>query len=52
MKFLNKYKKENKKDKKERLRKEAEAKVNKEVVKKVKPMFIKCGLNHVTTLIE
>lgn len=50
--LLKKYKPEDKKQKKERLTKEAEAKANKQTVDKKKPFMIKCGLNHVTTLVE
>lgn len=51
-KLLNKYKPETKSEKKARLQDEAEKKTNKQEVKKSKPYFIKCGLNHVTTLVE
>lgn len=51
-KLLNKYKPETKAEKKTRLRDEAEKKTKKEEVKKNKPYFVKCGLNHVTTLVE
>lgn len=50
--MLKKYKPEDKKEKKDRLKKEAEDKINKKEVEKKKPYFIKCGLNHVTTLVE
>lgn len=50
--LLKKYKPEDKKEKKDRLKKEAEDKINKKTVEKKKPFFIKCGLNHVTTLVE
>ena len=51
-KLLGKYKPETKAEKKARLLDEAEKKQNKEEVKKTKPKYVKCGLNHVTTLIE
>lgn len=51
-KLLGKYKPETRKEKKDRLRDEAEKKKNKEEVKKSKPYEIKFGLNHVTTLVE
>lgn len=51
-KLLNKYRPEKKTEKKVRLRDEAEKKSKKEEVKKNKPYFVKCGLNHVTTLVE
>lgn len=51
-KLLSKYKPETKAEKKARLVDEAEKKKNKEEVKKTKPKYVKCGLNHVTTLIE
>merc|ERR1712170_59005 len=51
-KLLSKYKPETKSEKKARLLDEAERKKNKEEVKKTKPKFTKCGLNHVTTLVE
>jgi len=49
-----KYQTEGKKEKKERLKKEAEAKVaNKDAKEdKKKPIMVKFGLNHVTSLIE
>lgn len=48
-----KYKTEGKKEKNERLKKEAALKKDhKEVPKKEKPMCTKYGLNHVTTLVE
>lgn len=50
--LIKKYKPEDKKEKKERLQKEAQAKIDKKEVEKKKPYFVKCGLNHVTTLIE
>lgn len=50
--LLKKYKPEDKKQKRERLVKEAEAKAQKQTVDKKKPLMIKCGLNHVTTLVE
>jgi large subunit ribosomal protein L7Ae len=53
LKLLAKYKPENKKEKKVRLQKEAEAKANGQDPKKTaKPQVLKFGLNHVTTLIE
>jgi large subunit ribosomal protein L7Ae len=51
-KLLGKYKPETKAEKKARLLDEAEKKKNKEEVKKLKPKYVKCGLNHVTTLVE
>jgi len=53
LKFLSKYKPESKVEKKERLKKLAEAEVKGEE-KKVspKPIFLKYGLNHVTHLVE
>ena len=51
-KLLAKYKPETKPEKKARLQDEAEAKKNKQEVKKTKPKVLKTGLNHVTTLIE
>lgn len=51
-KLLAKYKPESKVDKKARLQSEAEAKKNKQEVKKDKPKVIKSGLNHVTALVE
>lgn len=50
--LLKKYKPEDKKAKKDRLKREAEDKINKKETEKKKPYFIKSGLNHVTTLIE
>ena len=51
--MLAKYKPETKKEKKARLQKEAEAKVGGADSKKTaKPVVIKFGLNHVTTLVE
>lgn len=49
---MKKYKPEDKKEKRERLKKEAEDKINKKDIEKKKPHFLKCGLNHVTTLVE
>lgn len=52
-KLLMKYKKETKKEKKERLKKEAAAHVEgKEAAEQKKPLAVKCGLNHVTSLVE
>jgi len=48
LKLLGKYSPETKQDKKERLKKEAEGKGG----KTAKPVHLKYGLNHVTTLIE
>jgi len=50
--LLSKYRPETKAQKKIRLTKAAEAKVKKEVVKTEKPVVVKFGLNHITTLIE
>jgi large subunit ribosomal protein L7Ae len=51
--LLAKYKPENKKEKKTRLQKEAEAKTGGADAKKgAKPFVLKFGLNHVTTLVE
>jgi len=48
-----KYRTESKKEKKERLKKEAETKVEgKPAEEKKKPLIAKFGLNHVTSLIE
>jgi len=58
LKLLAKYAPETKKEKKTRLQKEAEAKAGdkkdakKDVKKGAKPINIKFGLNHVTTLVE
>jgi large subunit ribosomal protein L7Ae len=53
LKLLAKYKPENKKDKKVRLQKEAEAKkAGGDAKKSAKPYVLKFGLNHVTTLVE
>lgn len=49
LKLLAKYKPETKKEKKDRLKKEAEAK---DAKKGSKPMNLKFGMNHVTTLVE
>lgn len=51
-KLLSKYKPETSAEKKARLLDEAEKKTKNEEVKKTKPKYVKCGLNHVTTLIE
>ena len=51
-KLMAKYKPETRAEKKARLLEEAQAKKEKKEVKKSKPYFLKCGLNHVTTLIE
>ncbi|MCP4520307.1 MAG: hypothetical protein GY827_01205 [Cytophagales bacterium] len=51
-KLLGKYKPETRAEKKERLKDEAEKTKNGEEVNTPKPKFVKCGLNHVTTLIE
>ena len=51
-KLLSKYKPETKKEKKERLRSEAEQKAEGKKVEKSKPYVVKFGLNHVVTLIE
>jgi large subunit ribosomal protein L7Ae len=52
-KILEKYAPETKKEKKERLKNEAKEKVKgKEKKDGKKPVFLKCGLNHVTYLIE
>jgi large subunit ribosomal protein L7Ae len=50
--LLKKYKPEDKKEKKDRLKKEAEDKINKKETEKKKPFFLKSGLSHVTTLVE
>lgn len=53
LKLLAKYKPENRKEKKERLQKEAEAKKGGADAKKTpKPVVLKFGLNHVTELVE
>ena len=53
LKLLAKYKPETKKEKKVRLQKEAESKATGADAKKTpKPVVIKFGLNHVTTLVE
>ena len=52
-KLLNKYQTEGKKEKKERLKKEAEVHVaEQKKEEKKKPIMVKYGLNHVTSLIE
>merc|ERR1711916_266935 len=51
-KFLKDYKPETKKAKKDRLRNEAELRAQGQEVSKSKPFVLKCGLNHVTSLIE
>jgi large subunit ribosomal protein L7Ae len=50
--LFSKYRPETKAQKKIRLTKAAEAKAKKEEVKTEKPLVVKFGLNHVTTLIE
>jgi large subunit ribosomal protein L7Ae len=50
--LLSKYRPETKAQKKTRLRQAAEAKAKKEEVKTEKPLVVKFGLNHVTSLIE
>jgi len=50
--LLAKYRPETKAQKKARLTKAAEAKVKGETVKTEKPLLVKFGLNHVTSLIE
>lgn len=51
--MLNKYKPEDKKEKKARLQQEAENKAgSKDAKKGTKPYFVKYGINHVTTLVE
>lgn len=49
---MSKYRPETKAQKKTRLRQAAEAKAKKEEVKTEKPLVVKFGLNHVTSLIE
>ena len=50
---MNKYHPEDKKEKKARLQAEAESKASSKDAKKgPKPMFVKFGINHVTTLVE
>jgi len=51
-KLLMKYRPEDKKDKKDRLKKEAEAREAGKEVEKKKPIVVKYGINHITTLIE
>lgn len=51
-KLLMKYRPEDKSSKKERLLKEAEARSAGKEVEKKKPVVVKFGINHVTTLIE
>ena len=52
-KLLNKYQTEGKKEKKERLKKEAEVHVaEQKKEEKKRPIMVKYGLNHVTSLIE
>mmetsp|Transcript_11379 Transcript_11379/g.19953 ORF Transcript_11379/g.19953 Transcript_11379/m.19953 type:complete len:262 (-) Transcript_11379:492-1277(-) len=51
-KLLLKYRPEDKKQKTERLRGEAEARVAGKEVEKKKPIVVKFGINHITTLIE
>jgi len=50
--LLSKYRPETKAQKKNRLHQAAEAKAKKEEVKTEKPLVVKFGLNHVTSLIE
>jgi len=50
--LFGKYRPENKSQKKARLHKVAEAKLKKEEVKSEKPVVVKFGLNHITSLIE
>lgn len=50
--LFSKYRPETKAQKKIRLTKAAEAKAKKEEVKTEKPLVVKFGLNHITTLIE
>jgi len=52
MNLFNKYRPETKVQKKARLTKLAEAKAKGQQVKTDKPMIVKFGLNHITTLIE
>ncbi|KAI8468288.1 MAG: 50S ribosomal protein L30e-like protein [Monoraphidium minutum] len=51
-KLLLKYRPEDKKEKRERLKAEAEARAGGKDVDKKKPVVVKYGLNHITTLIE
>jgi len=51
-KLLLKYRPEDKKEKKERLKAEAEARAAGKEADKKKPIVVKYGINHVTTLIE
>jgi len=50
--LLNKYQTEGRKDKKARLKSEAEQKKEGKEVEKKKPIMVKYGLNHVTSLVE
>lgn len=51
-KLLMKYRPEDKVTKKERLLKEAEARASGQEVEKKKPVVVKFGINHITTLVE
>jgi large subunit ribosomal protein L7Ae len=51
-KLLLKYRPEDKKEKKDRLAKEAEARAAGKEAEKKKPIVVKYGINHITTLIE
>ncbi|KRW99552.1 hypothetical protein PPERSA_01198 [Pseudocohnilembus persalinus] len=52
LKFLKKYSPETKEEKKARLSQQAQAKANNQKVEGKKPVVLKFGLNHITTLIE
>jgi large subunit ribosomal protein L7Ae len=52
-KLLNKYRPETKEQKQERLKAAAEAKESKSAAPQgKKPLFVKCGINHIATLVE
>ena len=51
-KLLNKYRPETKAQKKERLKQEAKKRMDGEESTSKKPLFVKCGINHVTNLVE
>lgn len=51
-KLLLKYRPEDKKEKKDRLKKEAEARAAGKDAEKKKPIVVKYGINHITTLVE
>ena len=51
-KLLNKYKPETKLQKKDRLKQEAKKRLEGEESTTKKPLFVKCGINHVTHLVE